>query len=682
MKGIRSLASSLAAALLAFAFAAVSGAEGSPSRILVVPLDGITAADLRAEGAEILRLLPDAALVSVPSSGAQPKWTAAARPWTGRDALSPALRALDPDREVAPLLLVLAPGTDTSAVAEELRGAGAEIAWADPGRRLPEIGLRSPAGSTTAVLARLENLAGLVTADLQPGARLANDDSAWRCQSSRPGSTPLFERGLLGEGQVVGIMDTGIDADHCAFVDVGGVAPALNGEDTTVVTGDHRKLLAVDFWWAADWPEPGPLDWDDHGHGSHVAGTIAGDAGVLGIHDGFDGMAPAARLVVQDGGFGLDDCADLPGLGCPLRSLEPVLGQAWAQGARIHSNSWGDEENLTPYGRYTERTADADRFVWEHPDMLVLFAAGNEGWRGDDTIASPSTGKNVVSVGATTDAELAPLCPASFSSRGWTQDGRIKPDVVAPGQGVASAATNFVVGAPSCGWFGLSGTSMACPTAAGLAALVRQYFTEGRYPDGVVDLGRATTPSAALLKAMLIASGRDLRELGCQSVRPVPSRDQGWGVVVLDDVLPFPGDPERLLVRDRRQEFDAADDPAVAVRVSVPVPGPLKVVLVWTDPPSTSLAARNLVNDLDLEVEGPSVFYRGNVLADGVSVAGGEPDQLNNVEVVRLGEAPSGAWTITVRPQTVVDGPQGFALVVLGPIRPELPAPREPSGRR
>jgi hypothetical protein len=129
--------------------------------------------------------------------------------------------------------------------------------------------------------------------------------------------------------------------------------------------------------------------------------------------------------VIQDGGYSFDDCADLPGLGCPVRPLEPVLQQAWDQGARLHSNSWGDEENFLPHNRYTERAADVDRFVWEHPVMAVLFAAGNAGQEGDDTVISPATAKNVVAVGATWRADVDPPCPTEWSSRGLAHDGRI-----------------------------------------------------------------------------------------------------------------------------------------------------------------------------------------------------------------------------------------------------------------
>ncbi len=83
-------------------------------------------------------------------------------------------------------------------------------------------------------------------------------------------------------------------------------------------------------------------------------------------------------------------------------------------------------------------------------------------------------------------------------------------------------------------------------------------------------------------------------------------------------------------------------DEPVGIRVAVTGTGPLKVVLVWTDPPSSSLATTNLVNDLDLVVSGPGGVFKGNSFSGGVSVPEGEPDRLNNVEVVYLPEPRRG----------------------------------------
>jgi len=645
-------------------------------------------AELEARGMRIMGHLGGGALLAAFPQGSTPPPPAVAtlEAWSAERAVAPILARLDARAAArmtggVPVLVGLAPGADPAPAGALLNAAGAEVSWTDSTSTLPQLGVRVPAAHLDEVLAALRRLDDLAWADLQPPVRLRNAASAWRCQSGMSGATPIFDHGLYGEGQVIAVMDTGIDIDHCQFEDPVHGLPALNDDVTTTVDPGHRKVLAVDFYWSRDWPVAGPESWDDQGHGSHVAGSVAGDEGANGLYDGYDGMAPAAKLVIQDGGFTTDPCADLPGLGCPVRPLEPVLAQAYAQGARIHSDSWGDEEDVEPFNRYTERTADIDRFIWHHPDFLVLVAGGNAG-PGDNTIGSPATGKNVVGVGATVHGDQEPPCVAVFSSRGWTQDGRVKPDVVAPGASVISAASDRAIDTFNCGVRALSGTSMATPTAAGLTALVRQYYVDGYYPAGRPLPGSGFTPSAALLKATLIASAVDLTSLGCTGIEPIPSRDQGWGLIQLDRALTFPGDERGLWVDDEPNGFATDLDPVVTRRLRLSASGPLKAVLVWTDPPSSSAAASNLVNDLDLEVEGPDGTFAGNAFAGGVSVSGGMADRTNNVEVVWLPAAAAGEWTITVAAHRVIQGPQPWALVVTGAVVAPAPAPRRGGIRR
>ena len=589
-------------------------------------------------------------------------------PWTLAQAMTPALRAAATasklDRPVPVVIGLASPGV-LAELLNRLADVGVAARWTEPGTSVPQLGLRIAGAEVERLTEVLADLDGsVVFADVQGGARLQNARSAWRCQSGIESSTPIFDHGLHGENQVIALMDTGIDPGSCFFADNEVGLPALNGDTGVEVDPSHRKILATDFWWDQDWPFPGPQDWDSSGHGTHTAGSAAGDLGREGLPDGNDGMAPAAKLVIQDGGAAWDDCGDLPGLGCPMKPLGPMLEQAWVQGARIHSNSWGDEENFEPFNRYTERTADIDRFVWQHPEMLVVAAAGN--WGGDEsTVLSPSTGKNVISVGAIWRADIGIPCPVDFSSRGWAHDGRIKPDLMAPGTEVVSAQTDHRADTSECLERPGSGTSMATPTVAGLAALVRQYLMEGWHVAGRKTPSAGFEPSAALVKAVLVASAVDLTTLGCSVVEPIPSRDQGWGLVELDRALWFEGDGHRLVVVDRSDTFDPSSN-AESITVRQTVPGPLKVVLVWTDPPSTSTAAVNIVNDLDLEVEGPDGIFRGNVLVGGVSAEGGVADRLNTVEVVNLPEASAGGWTVRVDPHAVDVGPQGYALAVVG----------------
>jgi hypothetical protein len=431
-------------------------------------------------------------------------------------------------------------------------------------------------------------------------------------------------------------------------------------------------VIAVDFLWEQDDPDD-RRDWDDMGHGTHVGGTIAGDSPYPeGEHNGNDGMAPAAKLVVQDGGFEVDDCADMPALGCPTSDLHVVFEQAYIQGARVHQNSWGDNENAEVQSVYTDGSQDADEFTWARPDFLLVFSAGNNG-PDLEKINGPATAKNVLAVGATRRAYEADTAP-DFSSRGPADDGRVKPDVMFPGVQIRSAEGDEDINTDNCDTQGLSGTSMSGPGAAGLAVLARQYFMDGFYPEGVASDTDAFAPSAALLKATLINSAQPMAGVD----DPVPSPVQGWGRVMLDATLYFEGDTSRLFVDDRVIGFaDETDDWIQYAVLVASADEPLQATLVWTDYPSTPMADTHLVNDLDLRLNGPDGELWGNALENGESVPGGEPDRINNVEQVILAVPTPGLYTLRILPHAIPMGPQPFALVLRGDLTAEEVPPSD-----
>lgn len=542
---------------------------------------------------------------------------------------------------------------------------GAAVVGSDRGRSA-RVRLRVDGAALADATAQLAALDGVYWIDVEGRRELLNDTTVWVGQSGLDAgqTTPIFDHGIHGEGQVVGYIDTGIDPDSCYFRDAARGLPPMNACDAGIaVDSAQRKVIAVDFLTPTECAGGiAANEWDTQNHGSHVAGTIAGDNLLNPIaHDPGDGMAPGAKLVVQDAGFLTDNCGDLPGIGCPVVDLKPFFAQAYNQGARIHTNSWGDNENAFLQNNYSAACQDVDTFMFEHPDFLILFAAGNSGPRAA-SVGSPSVAKNGISVGATNRGTLA-ASMAGFSSCGPTADGRLKPDLTMPGSRIVSARNDRNVASNNCNTIQMSGTSMASPGAAGMAALVRQYYSDGYYPTGGAAAEDRFAPSAALVKATLLNSTRAMTGTGAG---PVPDACQGWGRVLLDDALFFAGQDRRLISYDDPGFAPGAAGQVRQFTVEVAAGQPLRATLVWTDFPSTPAASINLNNDLDLEVSGPSGTFLGNVLAAGESTTGGAADRRNNVEQVILAAPGAGTYVVTVRAFNVPSSAQPFALVISG----------------
>jgi hypothetical protein len=520
------------------------------------------------------------------------------------------------------------------------------------------------------------------------------------------GATPLFDHGIYGQRQIIAVLDTGLDWDSCYFAEPDGSPPPINtgspqgGLNSSNVDTSRRKVIAYDFLYSCDqFPNAfgcddpsSPTAYDNAQHGTLAAGVAAADSHVpLVFDDAGDGIAPGAKLIVQDGGFiGGDNCSQRPGFGCPV-NLTPILEQAYTQGARIHSNSWGDRQGTpsplpAPTANYSAGARDVDAFVWSHPDMLVIFDTGNYSINSPppaSSLAAPGCAKNTLQVGGTRYSNRFDDVLSPFSLIGPTRDGRIKPDLVAPAV-VLAADSDGNISTHACPTSTQAGTSWSAPSVAGEAALVRQYFTDGFYPTGVATPSNAFVPSAALLKATLIAAARAvpnnwIYNVGVAPAKPVPSYDQGFGFPVLDDALYFPGDRARTRVVDVPLTQGLTQGETARLHLNASADAPLKVVLVWTDPAGTprgvSDPTSELVNDLDLRVTDPA----GATLLGNESLHPGQPDRLNNVEVVSIDPPSAGLYTISVTASHLAFGTrQSYALVITGDLTDPIPAMASP----
>ena len=502
-------------------------------------------------------------------------------------------------------------------------------------------------------------------------------------------------QGYTGAGQIVTIADTGLDT--------GVDNPGINGD---MHLDFDNRVTHIRSWPVAAWPgvitnpvaDDGAAD-KDSGHGTHVAGSVAGNgARSGGLTKGPAYGATVTFQAVEQYTTWADGTPDGYYLTGIPDDLNDLFQESYGWGARIHTNSWGSDAK----GEYRVTSQQADLFAWSKKNFTILFSAGNEGvdanidgYVDEDSMGAPATAKNVITIGASdnlrsTGGYNPPGCStwfecwggdyptnptrsdrisdnagelAAFSSRGPTDDGRIKPDLVAPGTNILSTHSSQTTKTgwgpgPSTFYMYMGGTSMATPLAAGAAAVVRHYLDSGE---------THTNPSSALIKAILINSAVDISGYGVASQeagKPIPNNHEGWGRINLAAATnginrAFVDDPSLTLTTNRAYTFTFT-----ATNSTIP----LKASLVWTDYPGTPAASIQLVNNLDLALTAPdgSTAYYGNNFSGGWSSAGGVGDGLNNVENVYVQSPATGVWTIHVVGSNVPHGPQPYALVVSG----------------
>jgi hypothetical protein len=443
----------------------------------------------------------------------------------------------------------------------------------------------------------------------------------------------LDERGLGGDLDVViDVTDSGFDAGSAEDVPLG--LRAGDGSSRVV----YNRAFSLD-----------DLSHDVSGHGtinaSIAAGAATGESDAEGFSYGL-GIAPGARIgssrIFNDqGNFDL------------FASYSTVFAPAWRDGARVSNNSWGAPSNLyDPDALEIDALVrDADPQTPGAQEMILVFSAGNGGPGG--RIESPGTSKNVITVGAAEgvrpgldgcgvgpEAADSAFDVAFFSAGGPLDDGRIKPDLVAPGTHIvgtrsrAEAYTGDGVcdpgfpGSPAL-YTWSSGTSHAAPAVSGAAALL--------YTKLLGERGLAPTP--ALVKAWLLNSTRYLTGAGAGD--DLPSPRQGWGLLDLERAF---DDAARIVV-DRPTPFRVTGNSSEFVCVPADPSHPVRVTLAWTDA-AGSPGPAPAVNDLDLEVETDGGLYRGNRFSRDRSIQGGDRDPRNNVEGVWL---PPGGGPMRVR---------------------------------
>ncbi len=692
---------------------------------LVGPIQQSWKDAMSAEGAEVLDYIPDFAFKvrmnpSIANRIGQNNFVSAVIPFQAQFKFGSDLKR---DGELNVYQVRIEKGTNFGQVRSLVARTGAEILSFEE-----DILIVAANGSLVDAIAQVDDVASINNFYLNE--KLSNSSGPAFNDTARDiiGATVANNRGYNGSTQIAAVSDTGIGGGttSTAHVDIPAsrVASIFNWPGAA---GGCFQTIVND----------GSIDVDS-GHGTHTSGSVLSDGEASGLGQG---VAPAASLVFQStenwatitsfcqifGGY--------PANGYFLTGLPSNLGtmyqQAYTAGARIHSNSWG----AALAGDYTVDSANTDSFIWNNRDMVITFSAGNEGTDANsngvvdnDSIGSPATAKNVLTVGASENARADnypcdtsltytsqdayqsgqtcnsmggnqanflgtygqrwgadfPANPlfsdvsagnsgqmASFSSRGPTDDTRIKPDVVAPGTWILSAFSSLYQQGygdpvnPQNGihqWDGwgmpinseykyMGGTSMSNPIAAGGVTVVKDYYNKAQ----------SINATAALVKATVINSAVDMADENNDGLNdndfPIPNVHEGWGLVSLDGAT-----DGTIAFVDEGTGLSTGGSQAFNVTSTG---GPLKVTVVWSDYPSTDTASVNLVNDLDVTVTGGVNTYRGNVFSGGWSTTGGSADRRNNVENVYI-QSPSGTYTVTVSGFNIPNGPQKFALVVDG----------------
>ena len=399
-------------------------------------------------------------------------------------------------------------------------------------------------------------------------------------------------------------------------------------------------------------------------------------------------------------------------------SYPSIESKAYNDGARISTNSWGASTG----GAYTSDSQAYDFLVRDaqptgapftaagNQEMVIVFAAGNDG-SGANTVGNPGTAKNVITAGAsenvhpfgaadqcgTPDSEAnSAFDVVGFSSRGPCDDGRVKPDLMAPGshisggvfQASATATGNglaggcFTAGGVCAGpgtsnfwplsqqfYTASSGTSHSTPAIAGAAALVRQRFINQSL----------TPPTPAMTKAALLNTASYMNGTGAND--NLFSNNQGMGLLNLNKFFDLFSTPTVLRDQISGDTFTATGQQRVITGTISDSTKPFRVTLAWTDAPG-STTGNAYVNNLDLEVVVGGQTYKGNVFTGGFSSTGGAADARNNVESVIIPAGVTGNFAVFVKATNIAgDGvpnsggalDQDFALVIYNGVQATAP---------
>ncbi len=487
------------------------------------------------------------------------------------------------------------------------------------------------------------------------GAQVINTSEVWD-----GGSAGLS---LSGEGFTLGIWDGGrTRLTHQEF------------ENKTVVQVDNYADLSS--------------------HATHVAGTMIAE----GIVDAAKGMAYKANLDAYHWGSHSSEMADAAadGLKVSNHSYGSFAGWEWRPNSnpqwRWHGNTTISETEDHNFGRYETTSETWDEIANDAPYYLIVKAAGNsrgvgpsggtqhEVWDGSwvlstatrdlnggvdgyNSIPTYGVAKNIMAVGNVNAAGVL----RGSSSFGPTDDGRIKPDIVAKGVDVYSTDSDADDD------YGIkSGTSMSSPMISGSVGLLLEH-QENLH-------GEQNPMLASTMKALIIHTAQEM------GGHPGPDYGHGWGMMDTQRAAELMSEDALAGGDFNIRELSLADGQTKEIEVIADGNGPLKVTIVWNDPAGTPVdppelnpANLMLVNDLDMRIASNPTVYEPWVLdPDNPSADATTGDNFrDNVEQIFIEETEvNDVYTITIDHKGTLDGgSQDFSLIVTGIREEPLPIP-------
>lgn len=408
---------------------------------------------------------------------------------------------------------------------------------------------------------------------------------------------------------------------------------SLLGDGMVLGIGDQSPPTHVDFTGRLINRNPGAVTL----HGSLTAGTMAG----AGIADPrYKGMAPHATIISQL----FSDI--LPNAPIYLHDYDMVLT----------NNSYGNYgTGCGQYGDYDFLAYYTDAQLYDNPTLLHSFASGNAGAVPCAPYTAPyntlqsgfQCAKNALTVGSISNF-INSL--SSFSSSGPTNDGRVKPEIVAGGSSITSAA-------PGNTYVTQNGTSLSTPAVTGTLALIVQRYRQ---------LNGGADPPAALIKALACNTATDMGNPGPDYLYGFGSLNARAAVEAMESGQYF---INQSVANGDTRTFTLSGIPSGLFQI--------KIMLYWPDVPAAPFAATTLVNDLDLTVTSPDAIVHQPLILNPAlahlndnAVEGA--DHLNNIEQVVINNPPGGTFTVTVNGTNIPATPTQNFVVTYQLIQPSV----------